>query len=254
MVSSSGSQFPLLYHAHHTLYQEDIPFWLKLAARSGDPILELGCGTGRVLIPLTKAGYQVHGIDHDPEMLAYLKTQLAQSAACCPHLILGDMLSLEKDIDLELAFSLIISPCNTLSTLKDPALQTVLSSAYQFLRPGGLFTASIPNPQVLGSLPKKAAPEVEETIQHPVSGNKVQISSSWQRTPQAFTVRWDYDQFLANGQIERVSAEASHVLRSAHIYLEQLTRVGFKQLETYGDFDETTYEIESPLFVFVAIK
>ena len=58
--------FPQLYHAHHNRSLEDLPFWLELAAQAGDPILELGCGTGRVLIPLAQAGYHTIGLDNDP--------------------------------------------------------------------------------------------------------------------------------------------------------------------------------------------
>ena len=49
---------PSVYHAHHNRHLEDLPFWLDLAAQTGDPLLELGCGTGRVLIPLAQAGYR----------------------------------------------------------------------------------------------------------------------------------------------------------------------------------------------------
>jgi ubiquinone/menaquinone biosynthesis C-methylase UbiE len=47
--------FPQLYHIHHNAHTEDLPFWLKLAQQQGGPVLELGCGTGRVLIPLIQA-------------------------------------------------------------------------------------------------------------------------------------------------------------------------------------------------------
>ena len=46
--------FPLYYHAQHQNYLEDLPFWLGLAAAQGSPVLELGCGSGRVLLPLAR--------------------------------------------------------------------------------------------------------------------------------------------------------------------------------------------------------
>ena len=68
--------FPSFYHAHHNAFRSDIPFWLDLARRQGSPILELGCGTGRVLIPLAEAGYTVYGLDIDPEMLEFCLQQV----------------------------------------------------------------------------------------------------------------------------------------------------------------------------------
>ena len=58
--------------------QDDLPFWLAQAARYGDPILELGCGTGRVSIPLAQAGHQVTGIDMAEDMLAEAERKAAQ--------------------------------------------------------------------------------------------------------------------------------------------------------------------------------
>ena len=51
-------------------YSHDIGFWLATASTSVDgPILELGCGTGRILLPLARAGYDITGIDLSVHML-----------------------------------------------------------------------------------------------------------------------------------------------------------------------------------------
>ena len=76
------------YDLLHDPITSDIAFYLKCASRFGDPVLELGTGTGRVLLPLVEAGYEVTGLDLSPAMLrlarakvdslARLVTQLAQ--------------------------------------------------------------------------------------------------------------------------------------------------------------------------------
>ena len=44
-------------------YDEDLPMWQKLAEEAGGPLLEIGCGTGRLLLPLAQAGYTITGLD-----------------------------------------------------------------------------------------------------------------------------------------------------------------------------------------------
>jgi SAM-dependent methyltransferase len=55
----------------------DLPFYLELAGQSPGPILEIACGTGRVLLPLARKGIEVHGVDNSLPMLKILKANLA---------------------------------------------------------------------------------------------------------------------------------------------------------------------------------
>jgi len=49
--------------------EEDIPFYVRMARECGSPVLEVACGTGRVLIPLAREGFEVVGIDFSEHML-----------------------------------------------------------------------------------------------------------------------------------------------------------------------------------------
>lgn len=55
----------------------DLPFYLELAEKSPGPILEIACGTGRVLLPIARKGIEIHGMDNSVPMLTILKTRLA---------------------------------------------------------------------------------------------------------------------------------------------------------------------------------
>lgn len=55
----------------------DMPFYVDLAREIGGPVLEIGCGTGRVLLPIARAGIEIHGLDQSPAMLDVLKAKLA---------------------------------------------------------------------------------------------------------------------------------------------------------------------------------
>src|SRR3954470_8087291 len=53
-----------------TLGRRDVPFWRRVAREARGPVLELGCGTGRVSLPLTRAGVTLVGVDRSERMLA----------------------------------------------------------------------------------------------------------------------------------------------------------------------------------------
>src|SRR6202046_981982 len=68
------------YDAAYSAKQDlvDLPFYLDLAGQSPGPILEIACGTGRVLLPLARQGIEVHGVDNSLPMLTILKANLAE--------------------------------------------------------------------------------------------------------------------------------------------------------------------------------
>src|SRR6187402_2977459 len=62
-----------------TLGRRDVPFWRNLAVHAGGPVLELGCGTGRISLPVGKAGAHLVGIDRSAEMLARARQRVRRS-------------------------------------------------------------------------------------------------------------------------------------------------------------------------------
>lgn len=56
----------------------DVAFYVALAREIGGPVLEIGCGTGRVLLPIAQAGIEIHGLDQSSAMLGVLKEKLAR--------------------------------------------------------------------------------------------------------------------------------------------------------------------------------
>ena len=239
---------PELYHAHHSLHLEDLPFWLELASQCDDPMLELGCGTGRVLIPLAQAGHRVVGIDHDQAMLRYLRIGLPTPASFDLFLIAADI----SNFWLNLRFGLIILPCNTLSTLSQAERQACLARIRRHLQPRGTFAVSVPNPQVLEQLPPQSPPELEDEFIHAFTGNPVQVSSSWHRTREAFDISWNYDQLFPDGTVERVTMKTSHHRVSTQGYLDEIHSAGLRVDHLYGDFDLSTYTSESANLVILA--
>src|SRR5512138_2506169 len=97
-ASKGYDELPLVaeVYDHVGLYRNrrDVPFWVEAARASGGPVLELGAGTGRTLIPIALAGLAVVGLDRSPHMLAVCRRRLAAQAddvRACVELQLGDM-------------------------------------------------------------------------------------------------------------------------------------------------------------------
>jgi SAM-dependent methyltransferase len=242
--------FPRLYHAHHCLHMEDLPFWLDIAAQRQDPILELGCGTGRVLARLAQAGRQIYGLDYDFGMLAVLRENLHPDLQNKGTVFQADFTRFR----LAMLFDLILLPCNTFSTLDAAGRPALLSQVIAHLKPGGLFALSLPNPSMLRRLRPRSDPEVEEVLVHPLDGEPLQVSSAWQRTRQYFTLYWHYDHLLSDGRVERLSVETRHYLTSAETYLAEMRQAGFSSFNLYGDFDRSVLTPTSPNLIILATR
>ena len=83
MDRSGGYQeYPFVaeYYDYVVPYRErhDIDFWVDVARQVGGPVLELGCGTGRVLIPTARAGFEITGLDLSGRMLEVCRGHLSQ--------------------------------------------------------------------------------------------------------------------------------------------------------------------------------
>ena len=112
-----------------------VEFWLNQARISGGPILELGCGTGKLSIPLAEAGFSVTGLDNSPALLEF-----AASKNENVRWMQGDMRSFELDE----RFALIMLPSNNLGhlhTLED--FEGCIGSVKRHLRPGGVFVIDV---------------------------------------------------------------------------------------------------------------
>ena len=99
-------------HYDRLFGQPYMPFWLDLARRAGGPILELGCGTGKIAIPLAEAGFAVTGLDLSEAMLAEARAK-TRGRDLPIQWVHGDM----TRFSLDRRFSLIILPSNNLCHL-----------------------------------------------------------------------------------------------------------------------------------------
>jgi len=133
-------------------YDADLTLWEELAARCGGPVLELGCGTGRVSLHLARRGHQVYGLDRDPELLKALADRAADFrpsgvgkepvAVVEPGVV--PVHAEARDFELAGPVALALAPTHLLQLLNGPEERAeCLRSVAAALRPGGLFAAAI---------------------------------------------------------------------------------------------------------------
>jgi len=119
-----------------TMGRRDVKFWQRLAAKAAGPVLELGCGTGRVAIPVAKAGARVVGLDRSESMLARARKRLRRSKVQGSlALVRGDVRFLPFGAG---DFALVAAPYGILqSLLDDQTLDAALDEVRRTLRRGG---------------------------------------------------------------------------------------------------------------------
>jgi SAM-dependent methyltransferase len=118
-------------------YAADLPLWEELAERGDGPVLELGCGTGRVALHLARRGHEVVGLDADPELL----TVLASRGGSLP---LETIAADARAFELENPASLVLAPTHLLQLLRGAAERAeCLRCVAAALRPGGRLAAAI---------------------------------------------------------------------------------------------------------------
>lgn len=118
-------------------YAADLPLWEELAERCGGPVLELGCGTGRVALHLARRGHQVIGLDREQELLAALAARGAD-------LPVSTLEADAREFELPEPAALVLAPTHLLQLLDGAGERAgSLRSIAAALRPGGILAASI---------------------------------------------------------------------------------------------------------------
>jgi SAM-dependent methyltransferase len=120
-------------------YGADLPLWCELAGERGGPIVDLGCGTGRVALNLARAGHEVLGIDVEPALVAELERR-ASDRGLPVRARLGDMTSAEMRPE----HPLVLATMQVIHLLAGPAERSrALATIRSALAPGGLAALAI---------------------------------------------------------------------------------------------------------------
>lgn len=127
-----------------TLGRKDVPFWTQIARLVKGRVLELGCGTGRVSLPLVRAGVKLVGVDRSEQMLARAARRVRRLRPAAGKSRRPKLPLLRADIRAlpfaDRAFSAVIAPYGILQSLtSDRDLNATLDAVARVVKPGGVF-------------------------------------------------------------------------------------------------------------------
>jgi SAM-dependent methyltransferase len=246
MDSSPYSVLARVYDLQHNVYTPDIAMYERWAHElaPGQPVLEIGCGTGRVLLPLARAGIRITGIDNAPAMLTIAQDR----AGNLPNvkLVLADALT----IDLGTQFGLVFIALNTFLHNQTRAAQVqTLRNAHRHLHSSGALIIDLPPNDELANQPDDGEWQFEATIIDPVAKTRIDkfVASSVHWATQTQTLKY---RMIEAGQATEVSFDLRHVFKHEMELLLLIT--GFSEPTWYGDYDLTPYQADSPRMICVA--
>ena len=244
-----------VYDLQHATYTPDVSMYQTFAGQYSDPqghcrILEIGSGTGRVMIPLVEAGYSVVGVDESPQMLEIARQKLAGLPAERYQLVQSDM----RKVKLEGTFDMAFVALNTfLHNLTRQSQLDMLAAARRYLRPGGILIVDLPPNDELAYQPDDGEYEFEATLVDPQTNTVIDkyVSSLISWADQTQTLSYRIDEKLPEGvHSETVTFHLRHVFKHEMELL--LIQSDFNACDWYGDYDLCEYIDGSARMIAVA--
>jgi len=234
---------------------QDVAFYCTAVCKFGDPVLELGCGTGRIALAIAEAGYRVVGLDISERMLeraAVKRLALPREARERVHLVEGDMTS----FTLGETFRSIIIPFRPFQHLLEIDDQIrCLQCVKQHLAPNGRLIVDFfqTDPDRMHE-PKHQKESLLMEYELP-DGRHVALServAAFHRGVQRNDVEMIFDVHHTDGRSERLVM--AWPLRYFFRYEVEhlLARCGFKLEATFGAFDSAPLDDDSPEMIFIA--
>ena len=245
--------------AYDHLRTKDIDFFVDYSRKSKGHTLELGCGTGRVLIPTAAAGCEITGLDLSSNMLGKCREKLDRQPAEVQErvkLVRGNM----TGFDTGGTYQLITIPFRPFQHLVSVEEQKgCLTSINKHLAPGGLFIFDVfhPYPPRLVHNPEYMIEKEDLPETQLPDGRTVRRTSriaGFHRDQQYNDIELIYYISHPDGETERL-VQAFRMRYYFRYELEHLLELcGFKVVGLFGDFDKSEFTSDSPEMVFVAEK
>lgn len=244
---------PELCDVAYSWWTEDIPFYLAQARAAAGPVLEVACGTGRVLLPLLQAGVDIEGLDLHPGMLEVLK-QKAAALGLKPRVLQADM----RDFTMPRRYGLVIIPFRAfLHNLTTADQLRTLRCCREHLVSGGRLVLDLFHPTFARLVEPDGQWRLEKEFAHPEAGVPLALWST--RTCDLVNQTMHVEMQLRQPGTGGAAAVAHrHVFDLRWVYraeMELLLRTaGFLRWEVAGGFDGRPLVRDTDLMVWTAWK
>ena len=231
--------------------RRDVPFWTRLAAAANGPVLELGCGTGRIALPIGRAGTPVVGIDLSARMLGRARTRVRRARLRRRvHLVRGDIRHLPFP---DRHFALVMAPYGILQSLVgDADLRATLAAVAAALRPGGRLVL-----ELVADLPAWHEYSNQTRLRGWRAGGRSHVTlieSVRQDRRRGLTI-FDEEFIVGAGTRER-RHRFSLTFRTLAMatFLDRVAAAGFSVRGVHGDYRGGAWTLDSDAWVVVATK
>jgi len=240
-------------YADHPVLIDDVPFYVDEAVKSGGPVLELACGTGRVAIPIAQAGIEVVGLDHSPRMLEVAKGKAAAAGLSTQRLRLvqGDM----ADFDLGQRFPLVIIPFRSflhMETVEDQkrCLQTIADHLVN----GGRLILNVFVPKLELIVEDWTGPHFWREFSHPRTGRRMLVwdTRTYDTHSQRLHNRFLFQELDEDGTVVNQYYRTLHFRYMFRYEAQHLFEgCGYEAEALYGWFDRRPFDEKSEEMVWV---
>jgi SAM-dependent methyltransferase len=247
------NQIADLYDLEHLTYDEDVEFYGSFIEATGDPVLELACGSGRLLVPIAKGGYRVTGLDRSEAMLSRAKEILAKKGlsqnVVLHHGSMTDVSSAPGG-----PFGVAIIALNSLMHLTTQAEQRAcLRSTLAALDPRGQLLIDLlnPTPETLRGFDHAHG---HDGVWHRPDGVRVDKFSARRVFPAAQRIETElwYDLIAPDGSVRRTAT--TYAMRYVHrAELELMLEIaGFAEWQIYGSYELDPFTDHSERLIVAA--
>jgi SAM-dependent methyltransferase len=232
-----------------TVQRRDVRFWERLALAAEGPVLELGCGTGRISVPLARSGATLVGIDRSEPMLARARRKLRRGHyAGSASLVLGDIRNLPFRAR---RFPLAMAPYGILQSLtREPDLRATLESVARVLPKGGRFGIDL-----VPDLPRWSEYTSRKTLDGRMGDTRISlVESVRQDRARRLTI---FDQrYVTSRRGRRRIHRFSLTFRTLTVpqMARRLERAGFRVDAVLGDYQGGPWDDRADVWVILASR
>lgn len=214
-----------------TRQKQDVQFWNLMVKRYGDPILELGCGAGRISLPLAEKGYKITALDYSEKMIDELKLKSTNLSNLIP--VVGDMKDFSFDKKFKFAF---ISYSSFQLLLTREQQEKCLNLIYDHLEEDGVVGFDIAACVCEGD-----DEQIEEplyTAQFPLNNSQITMYSTYKTDRLNMIRHWsdEYIEYRKDGTQQSYINKISLKDCSPDYMYYILDKCGFEIEHIYGDF------------------